>query len=49
MADTAKVANFILKDAQGNIQVVRSLTDNDTAKIRQGLQDIEQLMLVSVN
>ena len=43
MADTAKVANFILKDAQGNIQVVRSPTDNDIAKIRQGLQDIEQL------
>ena len=43
MADTAKVANFILKDAQGNIQVVRSPTDNDIAKIRQGLTDIEQL------
>lgn len=43
MADTAKVANFILKDAQGNIQVVRSLTDNDTAKIKQALTDIETL------
>ena len=43
MADAAKVANFILKDAQGNIQVVRSPTDNDIAKIRQGLTDIEQL------
>lgn len=43
MADTAKVANFILKDAQGNIQVVRSLTDNDTAKIKQALTDIQTL------
>lgn len=43
MADTAKVANFILKDAQGNIQVIRSLTDNDTAKIKQALTDIQTL------
>lgn len=43
MADTAKVANFILKDAQGNIQVVRSPTDNDIAKIKQALTDIETL------
>lgn len=43
MVDTAKVANFILKDAQGNIQVVRSPTDNDIAKIKQALTDIQTL------
>lgn len=43
MADTAKIANFILKDGQGNIQHIRSFTENDVIKIKQGLTDIEQL------
>ena len=43
MADTAKIANFILKDGQGNIQHIRSLTENDVTKIKQALTDIEQL------
>lgn len=43
MADTAKVANLILKDAQGNIQQIRSPTDNDIAKIKQALTDIQTL------
>lgn len=43
MADTAKIANFILKDGQGNIQHIRSFTENDVTKIKQGLTDIEQL------
>lgn len=43
MADTAKIANFLLKDDQGNIQHIRSLTDNDVGKLKQGLSDIEQL------
>lgn len=43
MADTAKIANFILKDGQGNIQHIRSFTENDVTKIKQALTDIEQL------
>lgn len=43
MADTAKVANFLLKDDQNNIHHLRSFTDNDVSKIKQGLTDIEQL------
>lgn len=43
MADTAKIANFILKDGQGNIQHIRSFTENDVTKIKQALTDIEKL------
>lgn len=43
MADTAKIANFILKDGQGNIQHIRSFTENDVTKIKQALTDIETL------
>lgn len=43
MADTAKIANFILKDGQGNIQHIRSFTENDVTKIKQALTDIEDL------
>ena len=42
MADV-KIANFLLKDAQGNIQQIRSLTENDITKIKQAITDIEQL------
>lgn len=43
MADTAKIANFILKDGQGNIQHIRSFTENDVTKIKQAITDIAQL------
>ena len=43
MADTAKIANFILKDGQGNIQHIRSFTENDVTKIKQALTDINDL------
>ena len=43
MADTAKIANFILKDGQGNIQHIRSFTENDVTKIKQVISDVEQL------
>lgn len=43
MADTAKVANFLLKDNQNNIHHLRSFTDNDVAKVKKGLTDIEEL------
>lgn len=43
MADTAKIANFILKDGQGNIQHIRSFTENDVTKIKQALTDIAKL------
>ena len=43
MAETAKIANFILKDGQGNIQHIRSFTENDVTKIKQALTDIETL------
>ena len=43
MADTAQIANFLLKDDQNNIHHMRSLTDNDVGKLKQGLSDIEQL------
>ena len=43
MAETAKIANFILKDDQGNIQHIRSFTENDVTKIKQALTDIETL------
>ena len=43
MADAAKIANFILKDGQGNIQHIRSFTDNDVAKVKQALTDIQTL------
>ena len=43
MADTAKIANFILKDGQGNIQHIRSFTENDVTKIKQALTDIQDL------
>lgn len=43
MADIAKIANFILKDGQGNIQQIRSFTENDVTKIKQALTDIETL------
>ena len=43
MADTAQIANFLLKDGQNNIHHMRSLTDNDVSKIKQALADIETL------
>ena len=43
MADAAKIANFILKDGQGNIQHIRSFTENDVTKIKQVISDVEQL------
>lgn len=43
MADTAKIANFLLKDNQGNIQHIRSFTKNDVTKLKQALTDIETL------
>lgn len=43
MADTAQIANFILKDGQNNIHHMRSFTNNDVGKIKQGLTDIETL------
>ena len=43
MADTAKIANFILKDGQGNIQHIRSFTENDVTKIKQAITDVAQL------
>lgn len=43
MADTAKIANFILKDGQGNIQHIRSFTENDVTKVKQAITDIAQL------
>lgn len=43
MADTAKIANFILKDGQGNIQHIRSFTENDVTKVKQAIADIAQL------
>lgn len=43
MADTAKIANFLLKDDQNNIHHMRSFTDKDVGKLKQGLTDIEQL------
>ena len=43
MADAAKIANFILKDGQGNIQHIRSFTENDVTKIKQALTDIDDL------
>lgn len=43
MADTVKIANFLLKDDQNNIHHMRSFTDNDVGKLKQGLTDIEQL------
>ena len=51
MADTAKIANFILKDAQGNIQHIRSFTENDVTKIKQAITDVAQLKqdMVTIN
>lgn len=43
MANTAQIANFLLKDSQDNIHHMRSFTDNDVGKIKQGLSDIEEL------
>lgn len=42
MADV-KIANFLLKDGQGNIQQIRSLTENDVTKVKQAIADIAQL------
>lgn len=51
MADTAKIANFILKDGQGNIQHIRSFTENDVTKVKQAIADIAQLKqdMASIN
>lgn len=43
MSDTVKVSNLRLKDDDGNIQEIRSLTDGDIAKINTAFSDIEQL------
>lgn len=43
MAETAKIANFLLKDDQDNIHHLRSLTDKDVGKLKQGLTDISEL------
>ena len=40
MATTVNYANVILKDKDGNIGTLRSLTQNDVAKIQQGLDDV---------
>lgn len=40
MATTVNYANVILKDKDGNIGTLRSLSQNDVAKIQQGLDDV---------
>lgn len=40
MATTVNYANVILKDKDGNIGKLRSLSQNDVAKIQQGLDDV---------
>lgn len=40
MAATVNYANVILKDKDGNIGTLRSLSQNDVAKIQQGLDDV---------
>ena len=40
MATTVNYANVILKDKDGNIGTLRSLSQNDVAKIQQGLTDV---------
>ena len=40
MATTVNYANVILKDKDGNIGKLRSLSQNDVAKIQQGLTDV---------
>lgn len=40
MATTVNYANVILKDKDGNIGTLRSLSQNDVAKIQQGLVDV---------
>lgn len=40
MATTVNYANVILKDKDGNIGTLRSLSQNDVTKIQQGLDDV---------
>lgn len=40
MATNVNYANVILKDKDGNIGTLRSLSQNDVAKIQQGLDDV---------
>ena len=40
MATTVNYANVILKDKDGNIGTIRSLSQNDVVKIQQGLDDV---------
>lgn len=40
MTTTVNYANVILKDKDGNIGTLRSLSQNDVAKIQQGLDDV---------
>ena len=40
MATTVNYANVILKDKDGNIGTIRSLSQNDVTKIQQGLDDV---------
>ena len=40
MATTVNYANVILKDKDGNIGTLRSLSQNDVSKIQQGLDDV---------